>query len=78
MYFNILTFKSISPGAVSTDLLINMFELIKEPNSTVQLNNINALETEDVANTVISILATPPSVLVSYFTGYLHYSYKYY
>ncbi|XP_026809602.1 farnesol dehydrogenase-like [Rhopalosiphum maidis] len=59
---------SISPGAVSTDLLINMFERIKEPNSTVQLNNINALETEDVANTVISILATPPSVLIAEIT----------
>ncbi|CAH1708956.1 farnesol dehydrogenase-like [Aphis gossypii] len=54
---------SISPGAVWTDLLSDVLEHIKEPNSTVKLNN--ALKTEDVANAVISTLATPPSVLIA-------------
>lgn len=54
---------SISPGVVLTDLLLNVLERTKEPNSTVRLNN--ALKTEDVANAVISTLATPPSVLIA-------------
>ncbi|XP_025194733.1 farnesol dehydrogenase-like [Melanaphis sacchari] len=60
---------SLSPGAVSTDLLSSIYKCInKEPNSTVQLNSPIALKTEDVANAVISILATPPSVLIAEMT----------
>lgn len=78
MFVNYLKyFKSISPGEVSTDLSLNILERSRESNSIVQVNNINKLQTEDVANAVISTLATPPTVLVSYFVRYLHFSYKY-
>ncbi|KAL4121417.1 hypothetical protein QTP88_013935 [Uroleucon formosanum] len=59
---------SISPGEVSTDLSLNILERSRESNSIVQVNNINKLQTEDVANAVISTLATPPTVLIAEMT----------
>lgn len=61
--------KSISPGTVMTELLLSMIERGRtEPASpSSPTRNIVAIQTEDVANAVVSILATPPNVLVSYF-----------
>ncbi|XP_022172110.1 farnesol dehydrogenase-like [Myzus persicae] len=59
---------SISPGGVSTDLLLRLLERSKEPNSTFQVKDLNILKTEDVANADITILATPPTVLIAELT----------
>ncbi|KAL5243847.1 hypothetical protein ACI65C_011257 [Semiaphis heraclei] len=59
---------SLSPGGVSTELLLNILERSKEPNSTFQVNNVNILQTEDVANAVIATLGTPPTVLIAEMT----------
>lgn len=56
---------SLSPGAVSTDLLLDILKHSKKPNSTLP---VNLLQTEDVANAVISVLATPPNVLIAELT----------
>lgn len=60
--------KSVSPGPVITDLLLSLVKRSQDPNSTDQISNINGLCTEDVANGIISTLATPPNVLVSNFS----------
>lgn len=50
-----------------TDLFLSMIERSRteQPKVTNPIQNVLALQTEDVTNAIISILATPPNVLVS-------------
>uniref|UniRef100_A0A2S2PCV5 Dehydrogenase/reductase SDR family member 11 n=1 Tax=Schizaphis graminum TaxID=13262 RepID=A0A2S2PCV5_SCHGA len=53
---------SVSPGPTATDMLTNIIKNNKELQTTV---DHKILEAEDVANAVISSLATPPNVLIA-------------
>ncbi|XP_022180330.1 farnesol dehydrogenase-like [Myzus persicae] len=59
---------SISPGGVETDLLLRLLERSREPGSAYQVKDLNILKTDDVANAVITTLATPPTVLIAELT----------
>lgn len=58
----------MSPGAVMTDLLLKAIEVSKGPITPDQISSIATLQSKDIANAVISILSTPPNVLVSNFS----------
>lgn len=54
----------MSPGPVDTEMLAN---IANRMNSSASKKDFKILKADDVANAVISSLATPPNVLVSFF-----------
>jgi len=56
---------SISPGPVLTEMVASIAKVIKGP---VPKINYEFLNVEDIANSVISSLATPPNVLIAEMT----------
>ncbi|XP_026822700.1 farnesol dehydrogenase-like [Rhopalosiphum maidis] len=55
---------SISPGSVATEMLADVGKIIRDT-STVDFKMLNV---EDIANAVITSLATPPNVLIAEMT----------
>ncbi|KAL4091612.1 hypothetical protein QTP88_026271 [Uroleucon formosanum] len=55
---------SINPGSVATDMLADIVKIMTD-RPTI---NITILDVEDVANAVITSLATPPNVLIAEMT----------
>jgi NADP+-dependent farnesol dehydrogenase len=62
---NFIKLQSVSPGAVTTEFL-EASNFLADPTVSEQIKKLPFLKSEDIADSVLYVLSTPPHVQVKY------------